>query len=98
MSENSPKIAQIHFMRRHVPWPFVAFMIAVAMGLFTLAMGYYRREVSHHYTIILQDRDVPARTFTYGAWPALSHAEFFSEARDRFISDKASFIEADLSS
>lgn len=98
MSDISATVRAPHFMRRHVPWPFVAFIIIVFLGLFSLATAYYRREVSHQYTILLSDRDASPSTFTYGAWPALAHAEFFSEVRDQFITTKASFIEADLSS
>ena len=35
--------------------------------------------------------------FDFGARPALANAEYFMEVREKFIADKASFIEADLS-
>jgi hypothetical protein len=51
----------------------------------------------YRYSFELPTPDGKKIELQYGMWPALARADFFSEVRDRFIQEQASFVEADLS-
>lgn len=50
------------------------------------------------YSIDVAMPDGTANTLSYGAWPALQNAEFFADVKQGFVKEKASFIEANLTS
>ncbi len=71
-------------------------------GLILILLGFYFfyfKSVVVGYNITLPGIPGSGKvTFTYGGQPALSDPDFFAKVRNQFISDKANFVEADLSS
>jgi D-alanyl-D-alanine carboxypeptidase len=88
----------LHFLHQHIP-PAIATACLVGMvalaGLVTLlyAAENKRSEVA----IVVRNAENETIPFVYGSWPALRNAQFFENVKDRFLSEKASFIEVDLS-
>lgn len=75
---------------------------SIAIGLIVLVIllagGFFFRSTTLSYTINLPTVPEPDRSaFTYGEQPALSNPDFFGKVKQQFVTDKASFIEADLS-
>lgn len=91
-------LIHVHFLRRHIP---TAISSAILLGLI-LAIGLssflYFREASEPSEVVVENGKIEKTSFVYGSWPALANAEFFTKVKQDFISQKASFIEADLSS
>lgn len=83
-------------LRRQVPLYYavilVFILLAVGAGLF-----YKFRENIYNYSIALEGRRTSQGGLDFGPWPELSNPDFFGKVRDEFVSQKASFIEADLS-
>jgi len=67
--------------------------VAIVGGLFFLF-----RNTTLSYTINLPSPESQKVDFIYGEQPALSNPDFFGQVKEKFIDDKASFVEADLSS
>lgn len=90
-------LIHVHFLRRHIP---TVVSSAVLLGLI-LAIGLssflYFREASEPSEVMVENGKIEKIAFTYGSWPALANAEFFEKVKKDFISQKANFIEADLS-
>ncbi|GIW68473.1 MAG: hypothetical protein KatS3mg099_421 [Candidatus Parcubacteria bacterium] len=47
--------------------------------------------------IVIEGADGMRAPFTYGSWPALANAEFFSQVKEKFLASGRTFIEANLS-
>lgn len=73
-------------------------VFAAAAGLAVVGTVYLVRDVVYSYNIPLPEGLVGKPDFVYGAWPALANADFFAKVKNDFIAQKASFVEADLSS
>lgn len=54
------------------------------------------KSVVHDYQLNIPTSS-SVESFSYGSWPALDNANFYDQVRDSFISQKATFISADLS-
>ena len=79
------------------PLPLWLAVLAAAIAcLSVVGVIIYTDAVSNRYVVNLQEELVPD-TLQYGSQPALSNPDFFKSVKDKFISEKASFIEADLS-
>lgn len=69
----------------------------ILSSIFGVAFAFFSNPVSN-YTINLPSAPrVPQAAFTYGERPALSDPAFFERVKQQFITEKADFIEADLS-
>jgi hypothetical protein len=55
-----------------------------------------KREPTRDYTVVLESETEAPVELQYGIWPALARGDFFSEVRERFVRENASFIEANL--
>ena len=88
----------LHFFHQHIP-PAIATACLVGMvalaGLVTFL--YAAENKRSEVTIIVRDLENERIPFVYGSWPALRNAQFFENVKDRFLAEKASFIEVDLS-
>ena len=72
-------------------------VVALLCGIFVFLL-YMLNSQAYNYTVQIPGRgDVDLSTFTYGAHPELENAAFFQQVKGQFIAQKASFIEADLS-
>lgn len=74
----------------------------VAIVLLLAAVGFfiflkYFSDVVYNYTLLIPDGNQTAESFNYGEWPALANADFYKSVRDKMISEKTNFIDADLS-
>lgn len=90
-------LIHMHFLRRHIP---TAISSAILLGLILatgLSFFLYFREASKPSEVVVENGKIVKTSFVYGSWPALANAEFFEDVKQDFISQKASFIEADLS-
>ncbi len=78
-------------------------LYAVVIILILISAGgilFYKkfREVIYDYKLYLtQANESQLTEFQYGAWPALSNQNFFIQVENKFIADKTTFIEANLS-
>ena len=89
-------LVHVHFLHRHVSAAFsYTALILVAVFISTLTYIYAYTENSTN--VIIKNSDGDKTEFIYGSWPALQNAEFFKKTKEDFISQKTSFIEADLS-
>lgn len=71
----------------------IIFLVGAMSAIFFL----YFSDVVYNYKLFLPG-GVSGSVFEYGPWPALENAKFFSDVKNRFIAEKADFIESDLSS
>jgi len=88
-------LVHVHFLHRHVPAAFsytILILVAVLIG----ASVYIYSHVETSTAVVIQDGNGDKTEFIYGSWPALQNAEFFKKTKEDFISQKTSFIEADL--
>lgn len=94
MSE-AEEILDVHFFHRHVPnWVVVMVFFLIVTAVISVVF-LYRQNL--RYSLYVSADGGSSRELTYGAWPALQDIHFFNRVRDDFISQKADFIEADLS-
>lgn len=90
----------VHFFHRHVPAAFsyaALILVAVLISALTYMLAYTENSTKNPINVIVQDSAWNKTEFVYGSWPALQNAEFFEKTKKDFISQKTSFIEADLS-
>ncbi|HTY39835.1 MAG TPA: L,D-transpeptidase family protein, partial [Candidatus Paceibacterota bacterium] len=85
------------FLRTPVPFYIVILLLAVVVSASAFSIVYFGR-VIYEYQFMLPSGSAgeAARPLVYGAWPALTNADFFRSVRDRFVAEKTNFIEADL--
>ncbi len=67
-----------------------------AAGVVAGAGYLYARHSDLGYTFTLPDGGTAK--LTYGSWPALSNPEFYQTVKEKFVTEKADFVSADLSS
>ena len=81
---------------KEVPVYIVVIFLAIAAGV--AATTLWLAGIVYNYEITLP---APAGTlgkdFTYGSWPALDNVDFYNQVFNNMVSDKATFIEANLS-
>ncbi len=85
------------FFNISVPfWEVLLLLIGMSAGM--LLMFSLFREQVFNYMLSLPNAEQNANaTLSYGEWPALSDPNFFQKVKNDFLSQKANFIEADLS-
>jgi len=83
---------------RHVQLWVIALLVMLSLvgGLF-IGMRSGTPTVVYDYTVALEGsgEDAPV-ALEYGIWPALAQVDFFNTVRERFIEQKAHFVEANL--
>jgi hypothetical protein len=83
----------------HTPVPFwlvVLILLVMGAGMFTLFSLFHQTVLNYALSLPQTDYMKPS-AFSYGEQPALSDSDFFKKTKDVFITQKANFIEADLS-
>jgi len=82
----------------NVPLPIYAVAIILLFGAvsFYILIPYFR-SIVYNYILELPQGIKEAESFDYGEWPALTNGEFYKTVRDKMLSEKTNFIEADLS-
>jgi hypothetical protein len=83
------------FFSLNIPLGIVIVFFGIALAGFGTAINFIDR--SDIYNLFLGDMSASAEPLEFGAIPALGDFDFFSKVRERFISSKIDFIEADLS-
>lgn len=87
--------SEMPLFRRPLPlW--LALVSAFAACVMVLALFVYANAINSRYVVDFKDKLV-ADSLEYGSQPALSNPDFFKSVKDGFITQKKSFIEADLS-
>ncbi|MBC7836506.1 L,D-transpeptidase family protein [Acetobacteraceae bacterium] len=86
--------------RRKIQWrrPAIALAsVAVLVGVIGTGVLVLKDRPNIVYSISLPSAQAASTTLTYGAWPALSDPQFYSDVKNKFSDADASFITADLS-
>ncbi|MDD4931530.1 MAG: L,D-transpeptidase family protein [Candidatus Colwellbacteria bacterium] len=83
------------FFSLNVPIGLVMAFFFVAIAAFGFAVHFIDK--AEVYNLFVGNIGIDPAPLQFGAVPALGDFDFFSKTRDRFISDKADFIEANLS-
>ncbi|MFH0890955.1 MAG: L,D-transpeptidase family protein [Candidatus Liptonbacteria bacterium] len=83
----------------NIPIPFylvIVFLILVGFG-FVFSIRYFGGQKVYSYQFSLPQLNSSSTPLEYGGWPALANRDFFLQVKEDFITNEASFIEADLS-
>lgn len=80
-----------------IPLYAVAVILAIALGGIAIFYSKFREVIYDYKLYLAQTGTDNSKEFRYGVWPALSNQDFFKQVENQFISDKTTFIEADLS-
>lgn len=86
--------------RKEIPVWAAALVLAVVVGA-CVATFILVKDIVYHDDILLSSEgsaDGLASPFTYGSWPALDNADFYTKTLDGLIAQRTTFIEANLSS
>lgn len=95
MSENkSPKYKNV--LNRQISLSLAIPIVIFAAAGAAFVPYVYLREAVRVREIVVPDGKGHNSEFVYGSWPALENASFFENVKQRFIAEKANFIEADL--
>ena len=89
-------LMHVHFFHRHIS-AILSYTVLILVAVFIGVLVYIYSHVENSTNVVIQDGDGDKTEFVYGSWPALQNAEFFKRTKEDFISQKTSFIEADLS-
>ncbi|MCI0542741.1 L,D-transpeptidase [bacterium] len=85
------------FLEREMPvWATILAIIFMGGGM--LAVLYYFGPAPRLYSVSLPPERISLGEFQYGEEPRLGNPDIFKKVKNDFLSQKASFIEADLSS
>src|SRR3989338_6387982 len=88
-------LMHVHFLHRHIPAA-LSYTVLVLVAVFIGALVYIYSHIENSTNVVIRDGNGDKTEFVYGSWPALQNAEFFKKTKEDFISQKTSFIEADL--
>ncbi len=80
----------------NVPLLYVVLLLIAAVGGAIFAIARFGDTI-YRYQVLLEDKNAATRELRFGSWPALANPDFFREVKTKFITEKTSFIEADLS-
>jgi hypothetical protein len=83
------------FLSFNIPLGIVIVFFGIALAGFGAAVNFIDR--NDIYNLFIGDMTSSPEPLEFGAVPALGDFDFFSKVRERFISSKADFVEADLS-
>lgn len=84
----------LHFQ---IPLYLAVLILLTVLALGVFLFGYFTTR-TYNYEVVLPENNGSRASLQYGSWPALANAGFFTETKNSFIAQRASFIEADLSS
>ena len=77
---------------------YVAFIVLFCVCVLAVAATWEVRAIVYNYQFTLPAvNGADAQTFTYGSWPALNNNDFYTQVFNKMIAEKATFIEANLS-
>jgi D-alanyl-D-alanine carboxypeptidase len=85
-----------NFFRKEVP----LWLTVLSLGIVTLGsiIAFIRfREITYNYQFDLPAANGVVTTYAYGSWPELANVDFYNRVLNDFIAQKATFINADLS-
>lgn len=95
--EDDKNLIHVHLLHRHVPiWLVIFLLITIATSVGLIASLYTR--VIKETKLLIPNGENEKVAFIYGSWPALQNVQFFEKVKQSFISQNATFIEANLSS
>ena len=80
--------------------PIPSWVVMVILAILIVGIGFFLNrfgKISYNYDLVFKDYLGDEEKFEYGSWPALQNAEFFQTVREKFVEEKADFIEGDLS-
>lgn len=89
-----------HFLsifQKRIALGVIIFVFAAVVGAVTWASAIYWKETLHATEVLIPNGKAENVPFSYGSWGALENASFFEVIEQRFVAEKISFIEADLS-
>jgi len=76
-------------------WMVVLIVLMMAGGLI-IGLRVFG-DVRYDYRLIIPGYDGKSLSLNYGSWPALENSDFFEDVKEKFIDDKVSFVESNLS-
>lgn len=91
------RFLHLHLFHYHVPFWIAILVLVSSAGTAFLIPYLYLQETTRITEAVIPGGEVANTKFIYGSWPALQSAHFFETMKQSFISEKSSFIEADLS-
>lgn len=80
--------------------PIPSWVLLVVVAVLILGVGFFLNQfgkISYNYDLVFKNYLGDEQKFEYGSWPALQNAEFFETVKEKFIDEKADFVEGDLS-
>lgn len=96
--EKKEEIVHVHVLHRHISsWIAISifFILAFAVGFASFS---YARITAETIKLMVLNGKNENIAFLSGSWPALGNINFFEDVRQDFISQKADFIEVNLTS
>ena len=86
------------FLQKQIPFS-AAFLVILMVSALSVGLFFVFRNKIYQYQLYLVDSEKPSSIFNleYGSLPKMSEESFFLRIKNQLISDKASFIEANLS-
>ncbi|HVO28483.1 MAG TPA: L,D-transpeptidase family protein [Candidatus Paceibacterota bacterium] len=78
----------------HVYIALLFILVVAAMGA---AAVFLAKDIVYNYQLNLPAAPAGGTSFQYGSWPALDNVDFYNQVRGSLIAQKATFIEANLS-
>ena len=96
-SVNSPEMFGKIFQKQ-IPFS-LAFLIILLISATSAGLFFIFRNKIYQYQLYLQDDQNASKVFSleYGSLPQMSEESFFTRVKNQLVSDKANFIEANLS-
>lgn len=90
------RFLHLHIFHRHVPLGIAVLILILSTSAAALT-PFYLNKIIQPIEIMIPGGETAKIKFTYGSWPALENTHFFESVKRNFISEKADFIEADIS-
>ena len=84
--------------QKQIPFS-LAFLIILLISATSAGLFFIFRNKIYQYQLYLQDDQNASKVFSleYGSLPQMSEESFFTRVKNQLVSDKANFIEANLS-
>ncbi len=96
-SKDKRNLLHMHLFHRHVPLGIsVTVLLLVVAGLTLWLSWQFRGEINATKVYIVSGEGAKTE-FVYGSSPSFTNADYFQKVKQSFVSEKADFIEADLS-
>jgi D-alanyl-D-alanine carboxypeptidase len=95
--KKNERFIHVHLFHHHVPVEIVILILLVATTAAIAVPALFIKKATQITSVLIPNEEGVRIEFTYGSWPALENAYFFETVKQQFVSEKTSFIEADLS-